>query len=130
MFDSAFLNLVRGNRLTAMMGLDEKSPKYGPEYHYVEIPLKELRSTDGTIITDKVMRNQHVEIVPDCTIKVRGKGAVLVEYNKDLQTVANLGSMHLVHPGSEQHSPSYWVTFRKDCEVADIKYAVRLYLLA
>ena len=130
MFDSAFLNLVRGNRLSAMMGLDVKTPKYGPEYHYAEIPIKEIRTTDGAVITDKVMRNQHVEIVPDCTVQVRGKSPVLVEYNTALQQVANLGSLHIVHPGGDRHSPSYWVTFRKDCPVEDIKYAVRLYLLA
>lgn len=130
MFDSAFLNLVRGNRLTALMGLDVKTPKYGPEYHYVELPIKEIRSSDGTPITDKVMRNQHVEIVPDGTIQVRGKSTVLVEYNSSLQQVANGGSMHLVHPGGERHAPSYWVTFRKDCDVSTISHAVRLYLIA
>jgi len=130
MFDSAFLNLVRGNRLTALMGLDVKTPKYGPEYQFVELPVKEIRTADGTPITDKVLRNQHVEIVPDGTIQVRGKSTVMVTYNNTLQQVADLGSLHFVPPGSERHAPTYWVTFRKDCDIASINYAVRLYLIA
>jgi hypothetical protein len=131
MTDSAFLNLVRGNRVPALMGLQQDgTPKYGPSYHYIELPVGSIRKDDGTVIEDKVLRNQHVEVVAAGSIMVRGQSPVLVAYNTDLQQVANLGSMHLVHPGGERHSPSFWVTFRKDCDIASIKWAVRLYLLA
>ena len=131
MTESAFLNLVRGNRVSALMGLQQEgTPKYGPSYHYIELPVKVVRKDDGTVIEDKVLRNQHVEVVADGTIMVRGYSPVLVTYNTDLQQVANLGSMHFVHPGGERHAPSFWATFRKDCDIATINWAVRLYLLA
>jgi hypothetical protein len=113
------------------MGLQQDgTPKYGPQYHYIELPVGSIRKDDGTVIEEKVLRNQHVEIVAAGSIMVRGQSPVLVAYNTDLQQVANLGSMHLVHPGGERHAPSFWVTFRKDCDIASIKWAVRLYLLA
>jgi hypothetical protein len=132
--DGAFLNLVRGNRLSALMGLKlpegVTAPKYGPQYHYVEIPVGQVLKDGEPVSEGKIVRNQHVEIVAACTIKVRGQHPVMVVYNHDLQRVANLGSFHVVHPsGDEAMAPSFWATFRKDCEVVDIPWAVRLYLL-
>lgn len=132
--DGAFLNLVRGNRLKSWVGLTlpegVTAPKYGPQYHYVEVPVGQVLK-DGEPVTDgKIARNQHVEIVAACTIKVRGQSPVLVVYNDELQRVASLGSMTIVHPGGDDMSPSFWATFRKDFNVEDIKWAVRLYLMS
>lgn len=132
--DGAFLNLVRGNRLKSWMGLELPegitAPKYGPQYHYVEIPVGQVLK-DGEPVTDgKVARNQHVEIVAACTIKIRGQSPVLVVYNDELQRVASLGSMTIIHPGGEPLAPSFWATFRKDFNVEDMSWAVRLYLLS
>lgn len=132
--DGAFLNLVRGNRLASWMGLTlpdgVTAPKYGSQYHYVEIPVGQVLKDGEPVADGKIVRNQHVEILAACTIKVRGNNPVMVVYNHDLQRVANLGSFHMVHPGGEALVPSFWATFRKDCEVMDIPWAVRLYLLA
>lgn len=132
--DGAFLNLVRGNRLKSWMGLElpegVTAPKYGPQYHYVEVPVGQVLKDGEPVAEGKIARNQHVEIVPACTIKVRGQSPVLVVYNDELQRVASLGSMTIVHPGGEAVAPSFWATFRKDFNVEDIKWAVRLYLLS
>jgi len=130
--DNVFLNLVRGNRVQARLGLvtpnNSTSLKFGPNYAYVEIPVKEVLK-DGVPVEDgKISRNQHVQIVADCTINPKGNEIVLVAYNNELQQVANLGSQHMVHPNEGVQSPSFWATFRKDCLVEDIKWAVRLSL--
>lgn len=134
MTDATFLNLVRGNRLSAMMGLNQhgvSSPKYGPDYQYVEIPVSNVKVGDEVLLPGgKVSRNQHAEIVPACTINVRGKHPVLVVYNNQLQTVASLGSMTIVHPGSGELMPSFWATFRKDYDIANIEWAIRLYMFS
>lgn len=131
--DSTFLNLVRGNRMSSLMGLklpEGQAPKYGPGYLYVEIPVKSVLKDGEPVEEGKISRNQHVEIIADCIIKVRGSYPVLVEYNSELQKVANLGSMSIVHPGNEEFSPSFWASFRKDFQVQDISWAVRLYLMS
>lgn len=131
--DSFFLNLVRGNRITAHMGLmtpnGNQHLKFGPGYMYVEIPVKCFRKDDGTEL-DKASPNQHLEVVPDCTIKVRGGQAVMVHYNPAFQVVGNLAGSHIVWPGGEEHIPSFYVSFRKGISTSDIEWAVRLSLLA
>lgn len=131
--DGAFLNLVRGNRLKAWMGLtmdDDTTPvKYGPGYHYVEIPVREALLNGEPVVDGKISRNQHIQIVAACRVKVRGNSTLMVVYSNELQRVANLGSFELVHPGGEEFSPSFYATFRKDFEVKDLTWAVRLYLL-
>lgn len=132
--DSAFLNLVRGNRLSSYMGLKLPegitAPKYGPNYHYVEIPVKTVLKDGEPVEEGKIARNQHVEIVADCSLQIRGTSPVLVMYNNELQKVATLGSMNIVHPGGDSFVPSYYASFRKDFLVQDITWAVRLYLMA
>lgn len=131
--DGVFLNLVRGNRLKSWMGLElpegVTAPKYGPQYHYVEVPVGQVLKDGEPVAEGKVVRNQHVQITAACSIKVRGQSPVLVVYNDELQQVANLGSMAIIHPGGEAVTPSFWATFRKDFNVEDIKWAVRLYLI-
>jgi hypothetical protein len=131
--DGVFLNLIRGNRLKSWMGLElpegVTAPKYGPQYHYVEIPVGQVLKDGEPVAEGKVVRSQHVQILADCTIKVRGQSPVLVVYNDELQQVANLGSMCIIAPGGDPVTPSFWATFRKDYSVEDIKWAVRLYLM-
>jgi len=130
--DNVFLNLVRGNRIASRLGLvtpnNNANLKFGPQYAYVEIPVKEVLKDGVPVEDDKISRNQHVQIVADCSINPKGTEVVLVAYNNELQQVANLSFGHLVHPGEGLQEPSFWATFRKDCLVEDIKWAVRLSL--
>jgi hypothetical protein len=128
--DSVFLNLIRGNRVTAYMGLKtEASPRYGVGYQYIEIPVKCFRKDDGTEL-DKANPNQHLEVIPNCTIKVRGSQAVMVHYNPALQAVGSMAGSHIVWPGCEEHTPGFYVSFRKGITVNELEWAVRLSLLA
>lgn len=128
--ESVFLNLIRGNRVSSYLGLESPClPKYGSLYQYIEIPLLCFRKDDGTEL-EKASANQHLEVVPNCTIKVRGNQPVLVSYNPELQKYCSMAGSHIVWPGGERHTPSFYVNFRKGVEVGDIEWAVRLSLLA
>ena len=128
--DSMFLNLIRGNRVTAYMGLKtDCPPKYGSSYYYIEIPVRCFRKDDGTEL-EEAKANQHLEVVPDCTIKVRGNQAVMVHYNPALQAVGNMAGSHIVWPGCEEQCPSFYVSFRKGINISDLEWAVRLSLIA
>lgn len=131
--DSAFLNLIRGNRVTAYMGLktgdSNQNLRFGPGYLYVEISAKAFRKEDGTELTE-AKPNQHLEIVPDCVVKVRGNQPVMVHYNPALQAVGSMAGSHIIWPGGEEHAPTYYVSFRKALLLQDLEWAVRLSLLA
>ena len=131
--DSMFLNLTRGSRLSAYMGL-EMAPgfesKFGPNYQYVEIPLSHFLKDDNTSL-DEAKANQHLEVVAACSIHVRGNFPVMVHYNPALQSVATLGSNHIIWPGEMGRiTPSYFATFRKGIKASEVTWAVRLSLLA
>lgn len=131
--DSMFLNLTRGSRLTAFMGL-EMSPgyeyKFGPNYQYVEIPIAYFLKDDNTTLTE-AKANQHLEVVAACSVLLRGQYPVLVQYNPALQAVASVGSSHIIWPGEMGRiAPSYFATFRKGIKAEEVTWAVRLSLLA
>lgn len=130
--ESVFANLIRGNRVSALIGLklgEGIPPKYGPSYHYIEIPVKCFRKDDGTEL-DKASPNQHLEVVPNCTIKVRGGQAVMIHYNPALQLYGTHSGSHIVWPGSAEHSPSFYMSFRKGINLSDLEWAIRISLLA
>lgn len=128
--DSAFLNLIRGNRVTTYMGLkSDAPPRYGASYQYIEIPVRCFRKDDGSELAE-AKANQHLEVVPDCTIKVRGNQPVMVHYNPALQAVGSMAGSHIVWPGGEEHCPTFYVSFRKGITTVELEWAIRLSLLA
>lgn len=130
--ETVFANLIRGNRLSALIGLklgEGITPKYGPNYQYIEIPVKHFLKDDGTEL-DKASPNQHLEVVPNCTIHVRGSQAVMIHYNPALQQYGNHSGSHVVWPGNDEHTPSFYMSFRKGINLADLEWAVRISLLA
>lgn len=128
--DSAFLNLVRGNRVTSYLGLqmvDGKEYKYGPIYQYVEVPVLGFGSDTGELV-DEVKRNQHVFVQPACSINVRGGQTVEVEPNPSLAAFGQVQAGYKVHPASGEMVPGFWFTARKDTKLSDLTYAIRLYM--
>lgn len=132
MLDSVFLNLTRGNRLSQYMGLRLREgtlPKYGqPNYSYVEIPIAEVQK-EGEVV-ESALRNQHLLIVPDCILNVRGDYHVLVEPNPALAEFGQVQAPYYIHSGEGEQAPGFYITLRKDLDLSSIKYAVRLYLQA
>jgi hypothetical protein len=125
--DSAFLNLVRGNRVTNYLGLFADSVKFGPDYTYVELAANTFANADGET-TDKAIRNQHLQIVVQ-KFRPHEKYKVLVVTNPVLQRVASVPATYLIDGADSEHSLEVWATFRKDFAIEELTWAVRLYLM-
>lgn len=131
MSDPAFLNLARGSRLKAYMGLtlDEGVlPKYGKNYTYIEVPLRELLGPDG-LPTTKALRNQTCKVVPACSLDIKGQSKILVKTFPRLQEISNCPALFLLDE-DQGEQPGFYVSFRKDFDASDMLWAVRLYMFS
>lgn len=130
--EPAFLNLTRGNRIVSFMGLvvdPGRTTKYGKDYKYVEIPVRELWNPTTESIVDRANRNQHLKIVPACTLDVKGYYTVMVVTNPKLQEVSSCPSTFIIDP-NEGAQPAFWAQFHKSFDLKDLDWAVRLYMFA
>lgn len=131
--ESAFLKLAAGSRLTNYMGLkmtEGHEFKYGHQYMYVEIPIKEIYNPSEEKVVTKAMRNQHVRIIPACTVHVRGRHTVEIEPNSRLSEYGTIsGGIYRVHSDGPEMVPGFYITLRRDLDISDIEWAVRLYLI-
>lgn len=135
--DSAFLNLVRGNRLSQYMGLTmegETPHRFSSDYTFVEIPLGEVMD----ITSEKVLRKNAslkagatVRLIPACRIENRVYKC-LVSVNPAVQKFCpGAPTLFLIEPG-DGIQPGVTVTVGRDCSLADLTagWLVRLYLIA
>lgn len=132
MSDNVFLKLVTGNRMSSLMGLELETglpPKYAHDYCYVEVPLKEIYNPADEKVVTKALRNQHLKLIPACKLNVRGRYRVMVKTNPKLQEVASCPAMFMLDIDTKEQA-SFYATFRKDMDIGDIEWAVRLYLLS
>lgn len=124
---TTYLNLVRGSRLKNYMGLVTPEPyKYGPGYLYVEIPAIDFIVSEGSTTTLK--RNQRAYVVPDCTIDPKADAVIEVEPTIALSVNAIVQASYKVHPKTGKMVPGFWITPHRDLNIADLDYAVRLYM--
>ena len=132
MLESVFLNLVRGNRINQYLRLkleNGAAPKYSRDYSYIEIPAKEFFLPSEEKKVTKVLRNQHVQVIPACTVDVQEGYRVLVKTNPKLQEIATCPALFLLdHKEGEQ--VSFYATFRKDFEISELEWAVRIYMIS
>lgn len=131
--DTSFCNWNRGNRITQYAGLtmSEGVPmKFGgPNYSYIDIPVEALINAADGSRTDKLLRNQVGVVIPACQLDVKGSGyQVQVEPNPAFCVFGPVQGSYYVHPGSGRMIPSFYVYPRKDFELTDVSYGVRLYL--
>ncbi len=127
--ESSFMNLNRGNRLSAYMGLDLAPGvelQFTAGYTFADVPVLSI-TKDGEPVTT-ALRNQHVYIVPACYIDPKGDYKVLVEPNPALSAFGSVQSMYYIQPGTGRQLPGFYITLRRDLDLTDIKYAVRLYM--
>lgn len=131
--ESSFLNLVRGNRLTSYMGLEmvpEYTYKFAPDYSYLEVPVLGFFLDADEKLVDKASRNQYVRVLPACTIDVKGSYKVQIEPNPELAKYGIFQPGYYVQPGSGNQRPGFYMQMRKDMDLTDVKYAVRIYMRA
>lgn len=128
--ESNFLNLNRGNRLSAYMGLELEPGvelQFAPGYIYAEIPILAFLNGESTEV-DSPLRNQHLRVVPAGTVDPRGDYKILVEPNPALSEFGSVQGSYYIQPNTGRQSPGFYITLRKDLVLADIKYGVRLYM--
>jgi hypothetical protein len=129
--DNTFLNLARGNRLSQYMGLknDDGNPiRYGKDYSYIEIGVREVYNPSEEKVVTKVLRNQHVKIIPACKVNVKGGYKILVKTNPLLQEVANCPALFVLDSDC-QEEVAFYASFRKDMDISQLEWAVRLYMV-
>lgn len=128
--ESSFLNLGRGNRTTAYMGL-ELDPgveiKYEKGYTYMDIPVRELVNGEGVIV-EKGLRNQHLRVIPACSVDLKGDYKILVEPNPALAEFGAVQGMYYIQPGTGRQTPGFYITLRKDLDLSQIQYGIRMYM--
>lgn len=131
--ESSFMNLIRGSRLSSHMGLtmSEGIPyKFSRDYLYVEIPI--VGFLESPLSQEEPMkemkRNQHMWIVPACTVDTKGQFITEVEPNHLLAEYGQVQAGYKIHPGSGKMTPGFWFTSRKDLDISKVDWAVRIYM--
>jgi len=133
--ETSYLKLMKGSRLTNYMRLEMApgtEPVLGKNYLHLDIPLM------GAVIEDnnrmqmsmEVKRNQHVWIKSAATVDMKGRNFIEVEPNPILAEVGQVQAMYRVHPDSGKKELGFWFTARKDVDLTELEYAVRIYMPA
>lgn len=132
--ETSYLKLL-GSRLSNHLGLkmDEGYEYSFPQvqernYAYIEIPVKELFNPTEEKVVDKGLRNQHLLVVPACTVDVKGSYRFEVHPNPKLWSYGIVQGLYYLEPKEGTKAPSFSVVLRRDLELSDIDYAVRIYM--
>lgn len=129
--DTVYLKLMRGSRLTNYMGLqmDEGTDlTLGKNYMFIDIPVRGV-DEEGKLVTE-LKRNQHVFIESAASLDVRGMQIIEVEPNPALAALGQVQGSFKVHPGSGKQRIGVWFTARKDVNLTELTYLVRLYMIS
>jgi hypothetical protein len=130
--ETSYLKLLQGSRLTNYMGLgmaDGVNYLIGKNYLHLDIPVVGAVQEDGTTSMD-VKRNQHVWIKAAASVNVKGRNFIDIEPNSALAAVGQVQSMYRIHPDSGKQELGFWFSARKDVNLSDLVYAVRIYMPA
>lgn len=133
MSDTSFLNILRGNREKQYLGLKMEegvAHSFASDYTYIQVPVLGFFLDADEKLVDKVLRNQYVQVLPACTIDVKGTYKILVEPNPEIAKYGLFQASYYVHPGSGEIRPSFYFQARKDLNADELKYAIRLYMRA
>lgn len=127
--ESSFLKLMKGSRLTNYMRLEMDAgvePLLGKNYLYLDIPVAGAITEEGT--TMQIKRNQHVWIAAAAHVDIKGRNFIEVEPNSELAEYGQVQGLYRIHPDSGRKQLGFWFTARKDCDLAQLTHAVRLYM--
>jgi hypothetical protein len=133
---SSYLKLVDQIRIKNYLGMEmaeghelrrPKSVSRG--YAYVEVPVLGFLDKDGELVQE-AKKGSHIQVVPACTVDVRGSYRFEVHPSRALLEYGMSSGMFYLEPDSSKgrHSPSIYVTLRKDISVQDLDYAIRIYM--
>lgn len=129
--ETSYLKLMKGSRLTNYMRLEMAEgvePILGKNYLYIDIPVLGAETDEG--IGPQIKRNQHVWIKSAAAVDVKGRNFIEVEPNPALAEMGQVQGMYRVHPDSGKKELGFWFTARKDVDLTELQYAVRIYMPA
>lgn len=129
--ETSYLKLMNGSRLTNYMRLEMiegTEPILGKNYLYMDIPLVGAETEEG--ISFQVKRNQHVWIASAAHVDVKGRNFIEVEPNFALAEMGQVQAAYRLHPDSGRKQLGFWFTARKDTDLTQLEYAVRIYMPA
>lgn len=127
--ETSYLKLMKGSRLTNYMRLEMDpgvEPVLGKNYLHLDIPLAGAQTEEG--MTLEVKRNQHVWIAAAAHVDMKGRNFIEVEPNSALAEFGQVQGMYRVHPDSGRKQLGFWFTARKDVDLTELQYAVRIYM--
>jgi len=130
--ETSYLKLMKGSRLSNYMRLEmdkNVEPVLGKNYLYLEIPVAGAVA-DEELLTMQIKRNQHVWIKSAATVDMKGRNFIEVEPNPALAEMGQVQPTYRVHPDSGKKELGFWFTARKDVDLTELEYAVRIYMPA
>ena len=130
--ETSYLKLMKGSRLSNYMRLEmdkNVEPVLGKNYLYLEIPVAGAVA-DEELLTMQIKRNQHVWIKSAATVDMKGRNFIEVEPNPALAEMGQVQPTYRVHPDSGKKGLGFWFTARKDVDLTELEYAVRIYMPA
>lgn len=123
--ESTFLKLVDGTRINNWMGLTlDPGMEYvrARDYLHLDVPARKQEDME-------VKRNQHIFIEAAGTVDVKGSHLIEVEANPTLSAFGQVQGIHRIHPGTGVRQLGVWFTAHKNCDVSELDYLVRLYMV-
>lgn len=138
--ETSYLKLVSGSRLSNYLGLEMAEGyefRYPTaqerNYSYIEVPVKELiNSTTMESIGEgqKGLRNQHIYVVPACTVDVKGNYRFEVHPNPAFWNYGATQGMFYLEPRDGRQVPGFHVALRKDLDLSTLvsDWAIRIYM--
>ena len=129
--ETSYLKLMKGSRLSNYMRLEMvegKEPILGKNYLYLDMPILGAETEEG--MSMQVKRNQHVWIKSAAVVDMKGRNFIEVEPNPALAELGQVQAMYRVHPDSGKRQLGFWFTARKDTDLTQLEYAVRIYMPA
>lgn len=133
MTSPTFLNLLRGNRINGFLRLKMAEGtvyRMATDYTYAELPLLSVRDMEGKLQdSDKVQRNQQVELLAPCTLQPIGGHKALVVANPALFRYASVPPMLLVDSLQKPEEVLIPAKFYRDLPLAELDWLCRIYLI-
>lgn len=132
--ETSYLKMVDLTRLKNYLGLEMaegfefKRPETANSgYAYIDIPALSILSNDGELGIE-AKRNAYIDLIPACTVNVKGRYRFEVHPNPKLLDYGMTQGMYYLEPENGEKIPSMKIWLRKDLDIADLDYAVRIYM--
>jgi len=129
--ESMYMNWARGNRVSVFGGITVDSADdvaYSKDYIAMLVPLGEAYNVSTEEIVSVGKANSRLKLIPKLSIAPK-KYRIQVEPNPLLYEVADVFHEKIIEPDSDSQ-PYIYVKFRREFDLSQLDYLVRLYLVS